>query len=409
MAKADTTDEQIGLVGHVKNTLLKPFDYILSQTAIRAYLTTFLFLLTSLLLLAAAVTAYVLFYYTYIPRIGFERTIHLQFDDVYRPDDSRFVANPYGSVSLVGDLVSAQRYDVSIELLLPRTRENRDAGNFMLDAILYAPGSVIDPLKDTLVPGQAEADNRIARSRRPAILAYRSPIVDQLYKMTELHWYLLGWRKEAESLTVGIFEGVEFDRGWRNVPSTMTLAVQSTTRLQIYSAKAVFKARFRGLRWMMYNHRIISAIVFTLAFWVTEMVFTGIAWAAVSYYLAPPQQTKAEEMHEVAVGVKKESDLEDGEPVLSDTERRFPTSSKQPPLRYESPRIKQEDEEDETVILPLPENVGKATEADDEDDEDEDADVFVDSGIGTSMESSAGRRDSVRRRRGRADSGGGVK
>lgn len=390
----------------MQTTLLRPFDYIFSRTAIRAYLTTFLAVVAALVLLALAITAYTLFYWSYIPRIGFERTIHLQFDDVYDSEDPRHAFNPYGSVNLAGEIVNAQRYDVILELTLPRTKDNGDAGNFMLEAVMYAPGSMVDPLKDTLAPGSAEEDNRIARSRRPAIMAYRSPIVDQLYKLTELHWYLLGWRKEAENLQVSMFEGVEFARGWRNLPTTMTVHVQSTIRMQIYSAKAVFRARFRGLRWLMYNHRIISAIVFTLAFWITEMVFAGIAWAAVNFYLSASQdRVKAEELHEVAEGVKKEGQEEDWKPELSDTERIFPTSSKQQPLRYESPRIKQEDE-DEAVVLP--ENVGKATEADDEDD-DEDADVFIDSGLGTSMESSAGRRDSVRRRRGRVGVEGGVK
>ena len=48
----------------------------------------------------------------------------------------------------------------------------------------------------------------------------------------------------------------------------------------------------------------------------------------------------------------------------------------------------------------LPETSTKATEADDEDD----PDVFIDSGMGTSLESSAPRRDSMRRRRGRTSS-----
>lgn len=384
---------------------MRPFDYLFSQTAVRAYLTTLLAVVAALLLLGLAITAYILFYWSYIPRIGFERTIHLQFDDVYRTDDTRYAGNPYGTVNLAGEIVSTQRYDVFVELSLPRTPENRDAGNFMLDAIMHAPGSVVDPLKETLLPGAAEEDNRLARSRRPAILAYRSPIVDQVYKLTELHWYLLGWRKEAEKLKVSMFEGVEFPRGWRNVPDTMTLHIQSTTRMQVYSAKAVFKARFRGLRWIMYNHRIISAFVFIVAFWITEMLFAGIAWAALNFYFAPTQEVRAEGSQEAAL--KEEEGEEDWKPDLSDTERTFPTSSNQARLRYESPRIKQEDDEEAVV---LPENISKDPEADDEDeDDDEDDDVLIDSGLGTSMESSTGRRDSVRRRRGRVGSSDGVK
>lgn len=326
---------------------------------------------------------------------------------MYRSDDSRYdsAGNPHGTVHLSPDVVSAQRYDVYVELSLPRTPQNQEAGNFMLEALMYAGESLVDPIKDTLVPGAANADNLLARSRRPAILAYRSPTVDKLYKLTELHWYLLGWRKEAETLKVTMFESVEFARGWRNVPSTMTVQVQSTNKMQIYSAKAVFRARFRGLRWLMYNHRIVSAITFITAFWVTEMLFAGLMWVVATGYLSSSPIVKAEAHDESSDRMKSEDVTDEDKRRLSDTERTFPTSSRQQPLRYESPRIKEE-EDDEPVVLP--ENKSRATEADDEED-DEDADVFIDSGIGTSMESSANRRDSVRKRRGRTGSGDGGK
>jgi hypothetical protein len=150
----------------------------------------------------------------------------------------------------------------------------------------------------------------------------------------------------------------------------------------------------------MYNHRIISAIVFITGFWMTELVFAGLAWAGLSFYMEPqPKQGQSEWAREYNARIKQENE-DEHETKLSDTERTFPSSSKQPVLKYESPGIKQE-EEDEPVVLPEASN--RAIEADDE-DEDEDADVILDSGLGTSMESSAGRRDSVRRRRGRTKS-----
>jgi seipin len=374
----------------------KPFDIVFSTTAIRAYLTTFLVIFAGLVLFGFAVAAYALFYWSYIPRIGFERTIYLQFDNVYHNEDNRYdsAANPYGTVTLAPDLVSLQKYDISIELAMPRTPANRDAGNFMLDATMYAAGTVLDPVKDSMLPGQAEEDNRLARSRRPAILPYRSIVVECMWRLVELPWYILGWRSEMEKLTVVLWEDLEFLRGWRNVPATMRLDVQSTRNMQIYSAKALFRARFTGLRWLMYNHRIISAIIFITSFWITELVFAGLAWAALSFYLqTPPPEVKSEPQAGDQQRIKQEP--QDDEAQLSDTERTFPTTSKQTPLRYQSP-VKQE-EEDDTFVLPEASN--RAVEAD---DEDEDADTFLDSGIGTSLESSAARRDSMRKRRGRA-------
>jgi len=228
-------------------------------------------------------------------------------------------------------------------------------------------------------------------------------VVEYLWTLTQLHWYLLGWRREAEVIRVPLFESVEFSRGWRNLPSTMRVQVQSSSRMQIYSAKAVFRARFRGLRWIMYNHRIISAVVAISTFWATEMVFAGLAWLVISSYMdssadMPGKPVRSKVVDGEADHIKSGSDSEI-KVELSSTERTFPTTSSQQPLHYSTPRIKQEegvDAEEETVLLPL--QVGRATEADDEDD-DEDADVFIDSGIGTSMESSVEHRDRVRKRR----------
>lgn len=359
--------------------------------------------MTGLILLGFAVAAYILFYWSYIPRIGFEHTVHLQFDNVYHASDPRYdqAGNPYGTVKLGRDVVNEQRYDVWVELMLPRTPNNQDAGNFMLEASMHAPGSIIDPVKDSVSPGAAAADNHIAFARRPGILSYRSPAVEYIYKATELPWYLFGLRKEAEKLSVAMFEGIEFARGWRNVPATLRLELQSSSRMQVYSAKVLFKARFRGLRWLMYNHRIISAVLFIGMFWTTELVFAGVAWAALSFYLESPK-VKTEPIQDGQQRIKQEDD-DEVKADLSDTERTFPSSSRQPALRYESPSIK--DEEDDGAVV-LPEAVSRATEAD---DEDEDADDFRDSGLGTSLESGASRRDSVRRRRGRLGSRDGLK
>lgn len=90
---------------------------------------------------------------------------------------------------------------------------------------------------------------------------------------------------------------------------------------------------------------------------------------------------------------------------MSDTPHTFPTLSGQAPLRYSSPRVKEEEKGEEEA----PESQHAIMEAD---DEDEDADYVhgdlglpgrgvSDSGIGTSMESSGGRTGVARRRKSR--------
>ncbi len=156
----------------------------------------------------------------------------------------------------------------------------------------------------------------------------------------------------------------------------------------------------------MYNYRILSFILFTGTFWAVEMAFAFLGWSILYLYLfhgsSAPPLPKREKAEPGDQEVKTEPGTDAGasEDNLSDTSRQFPTYAGQPPLRYSSPRVKDEKtEETPTALADIP----PAVEAD---DEDEDVD-FVDSGLGTSMESSAAVRDSVRRRRSRLFGSGG--
>lgn len=63
--------------------------------------------------------------------------------------------------------------------------------------------------------------------------------------------YVTGWQREAETLDVMMMEGVEFAKGWRNLPRSLRFEIQSEERMQVYSAKVKFAARFTGLRYAL--------------------------------------------------------------------------------------------------------------------------------------------------------------
>ncbi|KAK8252755.1 putative adipose-regulatory protein-domain-containing protein [Phyllosticta capitalensis] len=474
----DEYEYQKGALTIAKEKLLRPLHIALSPPARRAYLTTTLTLVTSAFLLATALLAYALFYYAYIPTRGFSVPVHLQFnpfpgahpqlqqhgDEASTFYQAQLMRHPFGTAHLrtgpSGDgahrLVSQQAYDVRIELRMPRTRRNREAGNFMVETELFGP------VRPPLAPGddaqqQAAGQNSyssagswgrgnkatgggswsmmasargsptvegrdlLARERRPAILTYYSAPVEHVIKALELPMYLVGWRREAETLEVPMMEAVRFERGWRNLPEVVRVEVQAVERMQVYGCAVVFEARLQGLRYLMYNYRIISVIVFSLVFWAFEMTFMLIAYLALSQYFSSPSEIKTEIKEEDQTGdtttVKREDDEEDSPtdaPDLSDTPRTFPSYGRQPTLRYTSPRgVKSEDDASSSSTRPLsdipPLQAAPVTgqEADDEDDEADD--VFIDemgrhverdSGLGTSMDSATGveRRESIRRR-----------
>ncbi|KAI9929150.1 hypothetical protein MW887_001554 [Aspergillus wentii] len=244
-----STDEDVdnnsSSVSRILDALLTPFRALVSKQALKAYL-----------------VAYWIFYYKFIPQVGLERTVHLQFGD----------GHPWGAASVGSQLVSLQPYDVTIKLELPRTPSNLDAGNFMLDLTLFSHPST------SVLTGANTSIAPISHSRRPAILTYASPMVDTASRLSLMPLYVVGWHREAEEVEVQMMERVEFPRGWRNLPETLRLEIQSHERMQIYDAKVEFKARFTGLRWIMYNWRLSSFFVFTFMFWSVSVISTGVVW-----------------------------------------------------------------------------------------------------------------------------------
>lgn len=74
-------------------------------------------------------------------------------------------------------------------------------------------------------------------------------MVDIARKATRLPLYIVGWRRESETLKVPMMEQLEFSKGIRNLPQSLRLEIQSDSRFQIYTAHVEFHARLTGLRY----------------------------------------------------------------------------------------------------------------------------------------------------------------
>jgi len=366
MAENPDSEEDVGVLIAFKDAALTPLHVAVSPRAQRAYLSTVLFGLAAIFLLGLAATAYIAFYFSYIPIRGFTQPVYFQFDAN---------ANPYASIPLRKEhLVTDQPYDVAVSLYLPRTPSNTAVGNFMIDLQLLAP-----------------ADNEkvpvtLAHERRPAILTYYSPIMEHVHKAMGLPWYILGWRQEAEKLETTVMEGIEFAKGWRNMPATARIELTNSAHLHIYSASISFKAKLRGLRYLMYTWRLTSFVIFTSIFWGVELTTTAFLWLMLSLFLtsSTDEPIKKEEKH---LSIKEE-----------------------PGTASEVAPVKLEQKEPQYTVQDYP----PATEADVEDEEEPEEPLQVgsaygaarsDSGLGTSLESSSTRTATVRKRSSRSNLG----
>jgi seipin len=136
------------------------------------------------------------------------------------------------------------------------------------------------PLSSTIPPSAI-----LFTSRRPALIPYTSRLVSLPTRLLALPLYLLGLARESESLAIPMAESAAFARGRRNLPARILLELHAASELQVYDVRVRFTARFAGLRWLMYNHRVVAFVVFTTAFWVAEMIFAVLGWLALRAYL----------------------------------------------------------------------------------------------------------------------------
>ncbi|KAK8120081.1 hypothetical protein PG999_004201 [Apiospora kogelbergensis] len=265
----------------------RPVRLATAPTAQRAYVNTLLFISTSLALLCVAALAYPVFYYSYVPKKVVSLPIHLQYNAGI---------NPYGLASLSRELMLDTAYDVSVHLTLPRSPPNLGHGNFML--ALVATRSVlddpaqswgpqgfatpVDPYADLLT---APPGHVVFSSRRPALLPYEDPFVSRASRALFLLWHVLVGSASSSAgritLDLPMGELVEFRD---QLPLSLLLDVQAGQNLQVYAARVELVARLTGLRWLMYNHRLISFVVCTALFWSAEMISMAAAWAILLFF-----------------------------------------------------------------------------------------------------------------------------
>lgn len=455
MASTETDpDEDQSFTKTVTDTLLLPVRVATSPVLLRTYLRTIFLFLASCIFFGFAVVAYSSLYYSYIPVRGISVPVYLQYDHGAPPSLASCVASaagegdtipggrwtkwPYGIANVPG-LIDRQKYDFVVEMDVPRSDNNLQIGNWMIVLEMRGPttpgsGGMLGLLgweeewdvqdhsmgvgpastatgRDTTAPKFSSRKAVVlARSRRPAILTYRSRIVEAAHRLLRLPFYLFGWHTESEHVEVSMMESVVFEQGDRNIPTSLRLEIRSKQPLEVYRVKVHISARLEGLRWLMYKYWITSAVVGIGLFWGVEMGVLIFTWALFTLLFSrsstttpaspePQKQIKSEPDDQPANLNPGPTDKEPRDP-LSDTSHVFPTLPSQQPLSYTS--IREEAQTLDMGDVPIKEEA----EAHDEDDDSLLEEMlplrkkqagFEDSGLGTSLESSVDRGLSRRR------------
>ena len=212
-----------------------------------------------------AVAAYLFFHARFIPLQSVSVPVHLEHPlqgstvghdfTVQDEHGQTAVVQPYprGTAQIPGNtLVEGPYYDITVELELPRSPVNLNAGNFMVEIALLAEN---ERWRSSGFFSESNDAAVVANATNPAILTYWSPPVDIVRKLLRLPAFALGWRREAEKVRVRIFKELRFGSGIISryiedvpLPDSLILALKSRAALDVYHSTVIFSVRLRGLR-----------------------------------------------------------------------------------------------------------------------------------------------------------------
>lgn len=202
----------------------------------------------------AAVCAYLMVYRVVVPDASHVVPIHFAFDDGVPPVADVALGEPI--------MAPGHTYSISLQLEMPESAPNCDAGNFMVELSVHG----------------AAPNATLAAARRPTILRFRSRLVHSMWTVAFLPLLLLGRAEERQTLSVPLLE--LFDNP-RKGPAVRARVRLSKPGLQLYSARLRVDAVFRGLSYYMHTHRVatalvsVSAIVFVQFVLIAMLQFRG--------------------------------------------------------------------------------------------------------------------------------------
>ncbi|XP_067399942.1 seipin isoform X2 [Emydura macquarii macquarii] len=153
---------------------------------------------------------------------------------------------PTANISLVKNsrdrvLMYGQPYRISLELELPESPVNQDLGMFMVVMSCYTKGGRI-----------------ISSSARSTMLHYRSGLLHTLDTLVFAGLFFLGFAEQKQTVEVELYSDYREDS---YVPTVGAVIEIQTKRIQIYGAQLRIHAHFTGLRYLLYNFPVTSAIL----------------------------------------------------------------------------------------------------------------------------------------------------
>ncbi|XP_068169229.1 seipin-like [Antennarius striatus] len=198
------------------------------------------------LLLWVSIFLYGSFYYSYMPTVSFSTPVHFYYTSDCDASESALCSFPNANISFMKNeknqvMAFGQPYRISLELEMPESPVNEQLGMFMVKMCSYTTGGKI-----------------VSTVGRSTMLHYRSSMLQSLSTLVFSPLLLTGMAEQKQLIEIELFSDYKTNSYEPTIGAVIEI---QSKRVQIYSSQLRIHAYFTGIRYVLYNFPLTSAVV----------------------------------------------------------------------------------------------------------------------------------------------------
>ncbi|XP_038161510.1 seipin-like [Cyprinodon tularosa] len=234
------------------------------------------------LLLWVSIFLYGSFYYSYMPTVSFSNPVHFYYTSDCDAAGSGLCSFPTANISFMKNerdqvMANGQPYRVSLELEMPESPVNENLGMFMIKMSCYTKGG-----------------RTVSSVGRSTMLHYRSSLLQTLSTLFFSPLLLAGMTEQKQLIEVELYPDYKTNAYQPTVGAVIEI---QSRRVQIYSAQLRIHAYFTGIRYVLYNFPLTSAVIgvatnFAFLSVIALFGYLQVMWGG----LWPPEQVRVKVM-----------------------------------------------------------------------------------------------------------------
>ncbi|XP_029289497.1 LOW QUALITY PROTEIN: seipin-like [Cottoperca gobio] len=243
------TRSVLDTMGATVGPVLHWLQDVAAVTLLKARRTIFqaaILLCVLVLLLWVSIFLYGSFYYSYMPTVSFSTPVHFYYSTDCDASESTLCSFPLANISFMKNerdqvMAYGQPYRVSLELEMPESPVNEHLGMFMVKMSCYTKGG-----------------KTVSSVGRSTMLHYRSSLLQSMGTLLFSPFLLTGMSEQKQLIEVELFSDYKTNAYQPSVGAVIEI---QSRRVQIYSSQLRIHAYFTGIRYVLYNFPLTSAVI----------------------------------------------------------------------------------------------------------------------------------------------------